>query len=48
MSQTDREVGFAYFFDLPADLDGYTWIYQTPAAIVRVPVEYELRDIPLP
>jgi hypothetical protein len=51
--QTKNEVGLAYFFDLPDDdnddeIDAYTWVYRTPAAIIRVPVKYELKDIPLP
>jgi len=46
--QSEREVGLAYFFELPDDIANYTWVYRTPAAIVRVPVEYELTDIPLP
>ena len=46
---SEREVGLAYFFDLPNDdITAYTWVYRTPAAIVRVPVEYELKSIPLP
>lgn len=46
--QTDEEIGLAYFFDLPDSIENYTWIYRTPASIVRVPVPYELRDLPLP
>ena len=47
--QSEREVGLAYFFDLPDDKIGaYTWVYRTPAAIVQVPVEYVLKNIPLP
>ena len=48
--QDEREIGFAYFFELPegADIGDYTWVYRTPAAIVNLPVEYELSDIPLP
>ncbi|NOY30092.1 MAG: hypothetical protein GXP28_07890 [Planctomycetes bacterium] len=47
--QTESEIGLAYFFELPDDEIGdYTWMYHTPAAIVRVPVEYELKEIPLP
>ncbi len=47
--QSKSEVGLAYFFDLPdGDLSQYTWVYRTPAAIVRMPVEYTLKDIPLP
>lgn len=48
--QSDRETGFAYFFELPegGDISEYTWIYRTPAGIVQLPVEYELADIPLP
>jgi len=47
--QSKNEVGLAYFFELPDDrIEDYTWVYRTPAAIVRVPVEYELKEIPLP
>ncbi len=47
--QSESEIGLAYFFELPDDEIGdYTWVYRTPAAIVRVPVEYELKEIPLP
>lgn len=45
--QTQNEVGVAYVFDVPA-LDGMTWVYETPAAIVDLPVEYEIKDIELP
>lgn len=48
--QDVNEVGLAYKFDLgdaksPA---GYKFIYKTPAAIIRIPVEFELTDIDLP
>ncbi len=48
--QDEQETGMAYFFELPegADIGDYTWVYRTPAAIVNLPVDYELRDIPLP
>jgi hypothetical protein len=46
--QTANEVGVAYLFDLPAGIEGLSWVYETPAAIVEVPVEYELKDIELP
>jgi hypothetical protein len=46
--QTQKEVGVAYLFDVPDGLDGLTWVYETPAAIVDLPVEYELKEIELP
>ena len=46
--QAENEVGLAYLFDLPDGIENTTWVYETPAAIIRTPVEYELRDIPLP
>lgn len=46
--QTPNEVGVAYLFDLPNGLEGLGWVYETPAAIVEVPVEYEIKDIELP
>jgi hypothetical protein len=46
--QTRNEVGVAYLFDLPEGIEGLTWVYETPAAIVELPVEYEINDIELP
>jgi hypothetical protein len=46
--QTPNEVGVAYLFDVPDGLDGLSWVYETPAAIVDLPVEYEVKDIELP
>jgi hypothetical protein len=49
--QTEREIGMAYLFELPEgheDLSGLAWEYQSPAAIMQLPIEYELTDIRLP
>jgi hypothetical protein len=46
--QTPNEVGVAYLFDLPEGIEGLSWVYETPAAIIELPVEYEIRDIELP
>jgi hypothetical protein len=48
--QTEREAGFAYLFELPEgrEMTDYSWVYRTPAAIVKLPIEYEIIDIPLP
>lgn len=49
--QTEQEIGLAYLFELPTaldDLQGLAWEYQTPAAIIPLPIEYELTDIALP
>jgi hypothetical protein len=48
--QTPNEVGIAYLFDLPEErgLDGLTCVYETPAAIVKLPVAYEIKGIELP
>jgi hypothetical protein len=46
--QSRNEVGVAYLFDLPVGIDEVTWVYETPAAIVELPVEYEIKDIELP
>jgi hypothetical protein len=37
----------AYLFDVPS-LKEMTFVYKTPAAILTLPVEYELKDIELP
>jgi hypothetical protein len=46
--QTPNEVGMAFKYVLAKDLDSYRFVYRTPAAIVRMPVKYELKDIALP
>jgi hypothetical protein len=46
--QTLNEAGMAYKFVLDQDLSNYRFVYETPAAIVRMPVPYELKDIALP
>lgn len=44
-----NEVGLAYKFDLEGvSLLGSSFVYQTPAAIMKIPVEFELKDIDLP
>ena len=48
MRQSRNEVGIAYLFDLPDGIEGLAWVYETPAAIVELPVEYELKEIVLP
>ncbi|HCK40319.1 MAG: hypothetical protein MKZ95_10125 [Pirellulales bacterium] len=46
--QSQREIGLAFFY-LPDDKIGSdTWGYRTPTAIVRMPVSFELKEIPLP
>ena len=44
----ENAIGLTYNFDLPDDLTGLKLIYTTPAAIVNLPVDYELNDIELP
>jgi hypothetical protein len=46
--QTLNEVGLAFKFPLDKDLAQYRFVYQSPAAIVQMPVEFELKDIALP
>ena len=55
--QTDSEVGLAYFFDFSDEQAGgeagfdpkaLAWVYETPAGVVQLPIEFELNDIALP
>ncbi|MBC7856957.1 MAG: hypothetical protein IAF94_26305 [Pirellulaceae bacterium] len=45
-----NEVGLDFKFDLGDETSakGYKFIYKTPAAIVRIPIEFELKNIELP
>ncbi len=46
--QTPNEVGVAYMFDAAERLDNITWVYETPASIIEMPIDYELKEIELP
>ncbi|MBC8355826.1 MAG: hypothetical protein H8E66_27940 [Planctomycetes bacterium] len=46
--QGTNEVGVAYLFDLPNGPEGCKFVYKTPALVLQLPVEYELKDIELP
>ncbi len=42
------EVGYAYLFPVAGDLSGYRFVYQSPVAMIELPIEYEIEGIPLP
>lgn len=46
--QAADEVGLAYFFAREEGLKGCKLVYETPVLIMKMPVEYELKDIALP
>jgi hypothetical protein len=46
--QAEDEVGVAYLFGLEGGLEGYKFVYKTPVSLINMPVDYELKDIPLP
>jgi hypothetical protein len=46
--ELDDEFGVAYLFGFDDDLDGYTFVYKTPAALVSKKVPFEFKDLPLP
>jgi hypothetical protein len=51
LEETRREsnvAGTGYKFVLDKEPQGYSFVYKTPAAIMKVPVEYELKNIELP
>jgi hypothetical protein len=45
----ENEIGLGYLFDLDGvDLNQARFVYKTPAALFKVPVEFELKDLDLP
>ncbi len=46
--QSDTEISFVFAFDLPDGPEGLSFVYETPAVILRMPVSFELTDIDLP
>jgi hypothetical protein len=47
-AQTETDVGVAFLFELPDGPEGLSFVYKTPTVFARLPIEYELSDIPLP
>jgi hypothetical protein len=43
-----REIGYAYLFPVEGDIKDYRLVYRSPAAILTVPIDYELKGIDLP
>ncbi|QDS96984.1 hypothetical protein [Adhaeretor mobilis] len=46
--RNDQEMGFAYLFEIEDEIENYTWVYRTPAAIQAKTVEYKLKNLVLP
>ena len=46
--RSQDEVGVAYLFSLPNRGEGCKFVYKTPALLLEIPVEYEIKDIELP
>jgi hypothetical protein len=44
----ENEIGIVMLFDIPGGPKGCKFVYQTPASMLQLPVEYELKDIELP
>jgi len=44
----ENEIGLSYVFDLPDGPEQCKFFYETPAAIIRSEIPYELKDIELP
>ena len=46
--EREQEIGFMYIFPIETPIEKLSLIYKTPAAIVEAPIQYELKNIPLP
>ena len=46
--QADDELTLRLLFPAPEDVSRHVLVYQTPADLVALPVEFEFRDLPLP
>lgn len=44
----DNEVGISYLFEMPADPQGYVFVYQVPGSVVKRSIPLTLKNIPLP
>ena len=48
VSQSEDEIGISYKFVISGSFRGYKFIYKTAAALMQMPVEFELKEIELP
>ena len=46
--QTPKEVGVKYRFAISESLAGWTLVYQTPTAVLEVPMDYQFTNLDLP
>ncbi|MCA9212178.1 MAG: hypothetical protein KDB27_03860 [Planctomycetales bacterium] len=46
--EREGEIGYRYLFPLDDEIKNYKLLYKTPASMVEVPVQYELKNIDLP
>jgi len=46
--QTKNEVGIAYHFEVGPDPPDFAFVYETPAAITLLKIDYRFENIPLP
>lgn len=46
--QAANEVGVSYYYPLKDGLKGCRFVYRSPSMILELPVEYEIKNIPLP
>jgi hypothetical protein len=46
--QTPKEVGVKYRFAVAESLEGWTLVYQTPTAVLEIPVDYRFTNLDLP
>jgi hypothetical protein len=47
-NEGESEYGVNYVFALEGDIQGYTFVYTTPAALVETSVPFEFKDLELP
>ena len=46
--QRINEMGLSYKFVVQSDLKDHSFVYKTPSTVVRLPVEFEFKNLPLP
>ena len=44
----DNEVGISYLFEMPANPQGYVFVYEVPGSVVKRSIPLTLKNIPLP
>lgn len=46
--RTEKEIGIAYYFDMPNGPGKYKFVYSTPVSMAEIPIKFQFKNLKLP